>query len=127
MITPGTPENVNPSTLYSHVQCKPIWYQMPGIVGLRCGSLARIGAPLAVSRPLITHELEPMPWPVPSMTGSSPRPSATALIASAASVAGAAEPGTVAGAPEPGTVAGAGAGEPGAAGSNAPSTTAPPA
>jgi hypothetical protein len=49
--------------LVPHVQCSPIWYQMPGWEGLRCGSLARIGLPVAVSEPLITQEFEPMPGP----------------------------------------------------------------
>ncbi len=61
MITPGTPEKVKPSTLYPQLQCNPIWYQMPGIDGDRCGSLASNGFPVVVSDPEMTNELEPSP------------------------------------------------------------------
>ena len=65
--TPGRPAKVKPVTskgqsLADLVQCRPIWYQTPGIDGARCGSLARIGAPVVVCvarRP--THALEPTP------------------------------------------------------------------
>src|SRR5262245_59574833 len=44
---------------------------MPGIDGLRCGSLARIGLPVLVSAPESTKEFEPMPVPPsPSRLGS---------------------------------------------------------
>ena len=49
---------------------QPTWYQMPGIVGARCGSLARIGLPVDECVPSTTQELEPMPSPVPSSAGS---------------------------------------------------------
>src|SRR5882672_7178236 len=84
--TPGTPEKVNPSTLNGQVQCSPIWYQIPGIDGLRCGSLASSGLPVVVSAPPITHELDPMPVPpLPSSEGSRPTAPATAASAGAAS------------------------------------------
>src|SRR5690242_13150406 len=71
MTTPGTPEKVKPSTLYSQVQCRPSWYQMPGIEGDRCGSFARIGLPVVVRLPAMTHELEPTPGvPSPISFGS---------------------------------------------------------
>src|SRR2546423_3699139 len=60
MTTPGSPENVNPSTFHPHVQCRPIWYQMPGMDGDRCGSLARIGLPVAVWVPDTTQLFDPI-------------------------------------------------------------------
>src|SRR5688500_17187969 len=72
--TPGIPENEKPDTSYGHDsvtrrQCRPTWYQMPGIDGARCGSLARMGSPVAERLPSTTQELEPMPSPVPSRSG----------------------------------------------------------
>src|SRR3954453_22602796 len=66
MTTPGTPANVKPATANGHAcdgvwQCRPIWYQMPGMLGARCGSLASSGLPVEVSRPDTTQELEPTP------------------------------------------------------------------
>src|SRR3954468_3630118 len=66
MTTPGTPANVKPATSNGHAcdgvwQCRPIWYQMPGMLRARCGSLASSGLPVEVSRPDTTQELEPTP------------------------------------------------------------------
>ena len=74
MTTPGIPENVNPSTSYPQSQCRPIWYQIPGIDGDRCGSLARIGLPVAVSAPDTTQLLDP----IPGRSAASPIPPSTA-------------------------------------------------
>ena len=66
MITPGTPAKVKPATSKGQAcdsvwQCRPIWYQMPGRLGARCGSLASSGLPVEVSRRTTTQELEPTP------------------------------------------------------------------
>src|SRR5262245_52091647 len=80
MITPGTPEKVNPVTSngqspLTRVQCSPVWYQIDGSVGARCGSFASMGLPLVVRTPETTQEFEPRPDPAgPSMVG---RPSST--------------------------------------------------
>ena len=71
MTTPGIPENVKPLTSNGHaapsrVQCRPIWYQMPGTETPRCGSLARIGLPVVEWSPSTTQPLEPMPSDEPS-------------------------------------------------------------
>ena len=76
IITPGNPENVKPPTSYGQAgvtsrQRRFIWYQIDGRVGARCGSLASIGAPLAVRSPLTTHEFDPMPLPAGPSTPSS--------------------------------------------------------
>ena len=81
--TPGIPAKPKPATSNGQaadglVQCRPTWVQTPGIETLRCGSLARMGRPLAVRSPLTTQELEPMPSPPPSRLGSAE----TALSAS---------------------------------------------
>src|SRR6266508_6076530 len=77
--TPGTPENVNPARFSPHPQCSPIWNQIPGMVGARCGSLASNGLPVVVRDPAMTHEFEPMPEAfVPSIGGKRRRPSRTA-------------------------------------------------
>src|SRR5690606_32991348 len=69
--TPGTPENVNPLTRWPQEQCRPIWYQIPGMLTPRCGSLASNGAPVAVRSPCSTQELEPSPEPAsPSSAGT---------------------------------------------------------
>ncbi len=62
---------------------------MPGIDGDRCGSLARIGFPVAVRLPPITHELEPIPGkPLPMMSGSPSMPWPSAVnTAPAAAIA----------------------------------------
>src|SRR5262245_40119119 len=84
--TPGTPEKVKPATLYSHSQCRPIWYQMPGMVGLRCGSLASSRLPVAVLHPAMTQELHPIPGaPSPIRLGSLARSAATESNVEAAS------------------------------------------
>src|SRR5690242_10836206 len=75
MITPGTPENVKPATSNGQAadsvrQCRPIWYQMPGMPGARCGSLASSGLPVVVSEPATTQEFEPTPSPEPSRSGT---------------------------------------------------------
>src|SRR5215468_1124099 len=94
MTTPGTPEKVKPSTLYSQVQCRPSWYQIPGIEGDRCGSLARIGLPVLVRLPAMTHELEPMPGvPSPIRSGSWPTARSTAAnTGPAAAIAAGSDP-----------------------------------
>ena len=51
-------------------QCRPTWYQMPGMLTPRWGSLASNGFPVLVRRPETTHELEPMPSPRPIVTGT---------------------------------------------------------
>ncbi len=66
MTTPGRPENVNPETSNGQSgptvrQCRPIWYQIPGMVTPRCGSLASRGFPVVVCSPETTQELEPSP------------------------------------------------------------------
>src|SRR5262245_9745710 len=75
MMTPGTPERVNPVTskgqaLPGFMQCSPAWYQTDGMDGDRCGSLASIGLPVEVRTPDTTQELDPMPVPLPSRLGS---------------------------------------------------------
>ena len=75
MTTPGMPEKVTPLTSkgqssVSRVQCRPIWYQMPGTETLRCGSLARIGLPVVEWSPSTTQALEPIPSPLPTIAGS---------------------------------------------------------
>src|SRR5690606_25950493 len=112
--TPGTPENVKPLTRYPQAQCSPIWYQMPGMLTPRCGSLASRGAPVAVWSPATTHELEPRPSPaVPSSGGTAAAASATADSVSVATVSDSTGGG---GGPSPGP----------ASGTNSPSTTRPP-
>ena len=74
MMTPGTPENVKPdvSSVQSAVrarQCRPICIQMPGWLMPRWGSLARIGLPVALCSPSTTHELLPIPRPLPTSSG----------------------------------------------------------
>jgi hypothetical protein len=74
MITPGTPEKVTPATSNGHavltvLQCRPIWYQMEGIRGPRCGSLASSGLPVADREPAMTQELEPIPLPFGPSSG----------------------------------------------------------
>src|SRR5438045_6413802 len=83
MTTPGSVENVYPSTSNPHVQCRPICIQMPGADGDRCGSLARIGLPVVVRSPPMTHELDPIPLPPPT-------PSSLVRVASTAATSGAA-------------------------------------
>src|SRR3954447_19197305 len=78
MTTPGVPENVNPATSYGQDastvrQCSPIWYQMLGMAGARCGSLASRGRPLSVNRPETTQLFDPMPSPVPIRVGTASR------------------------------------------------------
>src|SRR5262245_28311766 len=75
MMTPGTPEKVNPVTsngqaLPGSMQCSPAWYQTDGMDGDRCGSLASSGLPVEVLTPDTTQELDPMPVPLPSRLGS---------------------------------------------------------
>ena len=75
MTTPGRPEKEKPETSNGHWaltvrQCSPIWYQMPGMPVPRCGSLASSGLPVLVRLPATTQELEPMPSPRPSITGT---------------------------------------------------------
>ena len=74
MMTPGTPANENPQTSNGQAaetvrQCRPFWYQMPGMEVPRWGSLASSGLPVVVFEPATTHELEPMPSPRPSSGG----------------------------------------------------------
>src|SRR5947209_6256860 len=76
MTTPGTPAKVKPATSNGQAgdsvwQCRPIWYQMPGRLGARCGSLASNGLPVEVRLPDTTQELEPTPSaPPPSRFGT---------------------------------------------------------
>ncbi len=75
MTTPGIPEKVKPETSKGHSsftvrQWRPIWCQIPGALGARCGSFARIGLPVALRSPEIAQALEPMPSPKPSSVGS---------------------------------------------------------
>src|SRR4051794_1999005 len=84
MITPGTPANVKPAMSNGQAddrdrQCRPIWYQIPGTLGARCGSLASSGLPVAVSAPETTHEFEPTP--------SSPPPASRGTASTAACAA----------------------------------------
>jgi hypothetical protein len=90
MITPGTPEKVNPATSSGHAadtvrQCSPICTQIPGRLIPRWGSLASSGAPVAEWSASTTQELLPMPAPRPSRRGSRARPSATPARAARAS------------------------------------------
>ncbi len=39
---------------------RPTWYQMPGMLGGRCGSPAISGEPVALSSPLTAQLLEPL-------------------------------------------------------------------
>src|SRR5512140_3546250 len=76
MTIPGTPAKENPLTLngqaaFSGWQCRPTWNQIDGIWLDKCGSLARIGLPVAVNLPERTHEFEPIPSPVGPSKGSS--------------------------------------------------------
>ena len=66
--TPGMPAKVKPLTSKGQSastvrQCRPIWYQTPGIEVLRCGSLASSGLPEAVCSPETTQLFDPMPSP----------------------------------------------------------------
>src|SRR5919202_2373916 len=78
MTTPGTPAKPKPDTLNGQDadrvwQCRPTWYQMPGRLGARCGSLASSGLPVVVSDPETTQEFEPTPSiPPPSRSGTAP-------------------------------------------------------
>ncbi len=52
-MTPGVPGKVTPMTSYGQAaetcrQWRPLMYQMDGMLNPRCGSLARMGLPLAV-------------------------------------------------------------------------------
>ncbi len=77
IITPGMPEKVKPATSngqasLTFLQCRPIWYQIEGNCGARCGSLASSGLPVVVYSPETTQELEPMPLPLgPNSAGIS--------------------------------------------------------
>ncbi len=87
MTTPGSPAKVNPATSNGQAaestrQCRPIWYQMPGMDGSRCGSLASSGLPVVVCAPDTTHEFEPMPSPSPSRAGTA----ASAVVAALSAV-----------------------------------------
>src|SRR5699024_3882318 len=71
----GIPENPNPATSNGQSastvrQCRPAWYQIPGTVSDRCGSLAKRGLPVVVYLPATTHELEPTSSPRPSSAGT---------------------------------------------------------
>src|SRR5262245_58497627 len=75
MTTPGRPENVYPATSngqpgVTRRQCRPIWYQTPGMDVVWCGSLASSGLPLTVSAPETTHAFDPTPAPWPSSAGT---------------------------------------------------------
>ena len=75
MTTPGRPEKEKPATSNGQasstwVQCRPTWYQMLGMPGDRCGSLASSGRPDSVCVPDTTQEFEPTPSPLPSRSGT---------------------------------------------------------
>src|SRR5699024_10565421 len=76
MTMPGSPEKEKPVTSNGHssvtfLQRSPTWYQTEGIVGDRCGSLARSGEPVFVCSPEMTHEFEPISsLLIPSRSGS---------------------------------------------------------
>src|SRR3954452_11473318 len=77
MMTPGTPEKVKPVTSKgqdadSVWQCRPIWYQTPGMPGARCGSLASSGLPVVVSDPETTQEFDPTPSAPPPRRSGTP-------------------------------------------------------
>ena len=110
MTTPGRPEKEKPATSNGQasstcVQCRPTWYQMLGMPGARCGSLASSGRPDSVCVPETTQEFDPTPSPRPSRSGtassaawadsSAERPARTARRVSA-SAAGSAAAGAVA-------------------------------
>ena len=103
MITPGTPANVKPAmsngqAAESDRQCRPIWYQMPGRLGARCGSLASSGLPVAVSAPETTHEFDPTPSsPPPASRGTA----STAACAESRLPCAAAESSAASTSPEP--------------------------
>src|SRR4051794_25378593 len=84
IITPGTPAKLNPEPPTGQLadgdcQCRPTWYQMPGRLGARCGSLASSGLPVVVSAPETTHEFEPTPsMPPPMRSGTAPTASRVA-------------------------------------------------
>ena len=74
MTTPGIPAKVKPETSNGQAaetvrQCRPVWYQIPGMAVPRCGSLASSGLPVVVFDPATTQELEPMPSPRPRRAG----------------------------------------------------------
>ena len=86
MTMPGVPAKVYPVTSsgqssLSSRQCRPIWYQMPGMLTPRCGSLASRGLPVVERSPLTTHELDPMPAPRPSMAGTASMAVAVSVMA----------------------------------------------
>ena len=56
---------------------RPTWYQMPGMLGGRCGSPAISGEPVALSAPLTAQLLEPL------ASAASPIERRTASICSA--------------------------------------------
>ena len=75
MMTPGIPANVYPETSNGQAaetvrQCRPVWYQIPGMEVPRWGSLASNGFPVVVFEPATTQELEPIPSPRPSRAGT---------------------------------------------------------
>src|SRR5690606_15232753 len=81
-----------PLTWWPQVQCRPTWYQMPGMLTPRCGSLASSGAPVSVRSPCSTHELDPRPEPArPSSggTAATARPTAASESRAAARATGA--------------------------------------
>ena len=74
MITPGTPEKVKPevsrvqSALTSR-QCRPICIQMPGWLMPEVRVVGQQRLPVALCSPSTTHELLPMPRPLPTRSG----------------------------------------------------------
>src|SRR5918997_49502 len=95
MITPGKPAKENPATSNGQSadtssQCSPTWAHTPGAVRARWGSLARIGSPDAVCSPETTQELEPVPSPRATTTGTAA--SASCAACNACSSAGLAYP-----------------------------------
>ncbi len=92
MITPGMPAKLKPLTSNGQAsettrQCSPTWVNTDGIEVARCGSLPRIGLPVAVLEPAITQEFEPTSEPSPSGATNSGIPAAAASTARKAGTA----------------------------------------
>src|SRR6476469_391516 len=89
MTTTGSPEKEEPATskgqsLPTLRQCRPVWYQMPGTPGARCGSLASSGLPVLEREGPTTQELDPMPSPRPRVVGTASRAAVTCAYAACA-------------------------------------------
>jgi hypothetical protein len=98
-MTHGVPGNEKPRTWNGEPAFLPGWasvavharsisYQIEGIWMPRCGSLARIGLPLAVRDPAMTQLLLPMPAPVPKARPAERSKPPTSRVGTPASAAG---------------------------------------